>query len=80
MMLLLPHIGGVLAGWLAPTRTAVALQVVFALVGASVVIASAPQHGTTDGAAAVWVIPLTIVLAIAALAIGIRLRRRRIAA
>ncbi len=79
-MLLLPLIGGVLAGWLAPTRAAVAFQVVFALVGASVVIASAPDHGTTHGAAAVWVIPLTIGLAPAALAVGMRLRRRRVAA
>ncbi len=80
MMLLLPLIGGVLAGWLASTRTAIALQVVFALIGAAVVIASAPQHGSTQGGAAVWVIPLTIVVAVVSLGGGMLLRRRRIAA
>ncbi|MCB0978776.1 MAG: hypothetical protein KDB02_15085 [Acidimicrobiales bacterium] len=79
MMLLLPVIGGVLAGWLAPTRAAIAMQVVFAVLGAGIVIASAPHHGTTQGAVAIWVIPLTIVLAPACLAIGVRLRRRRVA-
>jgi hypothetical protein len=77
MLLLLPLIGGVFAGWLAPMRVAIALQVVFAVVGASVVVASAPQHGTTHTAAAIWVIPLTIVLSAVALAGGIVLRRRR---
>ena len=80
MLLLLPLIGGVLAGWLAPTRVAIGLQVVFAVIGASVVIVSAPQHGTTQGVAAVWVIPLTIVVAVTALAGGMLIRRRRIAA
>jgi hypothetical protein len=78
MMLLLPLLGGVLAGWLAPARLAIALQAVFAVVGAGVVIASAPRHGTTHLVAAGWVIPLTIAIALAALGVGMRLRRRRV--
>lgn len=76
MLLLLPLVGGVLAGWLAPARTAIAIQVVFAVIGATVVIASAPHHGASH-AVAVWVIPLTLVIAVGALLAGMRLRRRR---
>jgi len=79
MFLLLPLVGGALAGWLAPKRTAIALQAVFAIVAATVVTASAPQHGADHGIV-VWVIPITIVVSMVGLGIGLLLRRRRLAA
>jgi hypothetical protein len=79
MFLLLPLVGGALAGWLAPKRTAIALQAVFAIVAATAVTASAPQHGADHGIV-VWVIPITIVVSMVGLGIGLLLRRRRLAA
>lgn len=76
MFLLLPLLGGVLAGWLAPKRTAILLQVAFAAVAATVVTASAPLHGEDYGIV-VYVVPLTIVVSVAALYVGFWLRRRR---
>ncbi len=79
MFLLLPLLGGVLAGWLAPKRTAILLQAAFAVVAATVVTASAPLHGEDYGIV-VYVVPITIVVSVAALYTGFLLRRRRIAA
>lgn len=79
MFLLLPLVGGVLAGWLAPKRTAIYLQAAFAIVAATIVTASAPQHGAEYGVA-VWVVPITIVVSVVGLGIGFRVRRRRLAA
>jgi hypothetical protein len=78
MFLLLPLVGGVLAGWLAPRRTAIGLQIVFAVVAATVVTASAPQHGADYGIV-VWVVPITIVVSAVGLAIGLLVRSRRLA-
>ncbi len=79
MFLLLPLLGGVLAGWLAPKRTAILLQVAFAVVAATVVTASAPLHGEDYGIV-VYVVPITVVVSVAALYAGFWLRRRRVAA
>ncbi len=79
MFLLLPLLGGVLAGWLAPKRTAILLQVAFAVVAATVVTASAPLHGEDYGIV-VYVVPITVVVSVAALYAGFLLRRRRAAA
>jgi len=79
MSLLLPLLGGVLAGWLAPKRTAILLQVAFAVVAATVVTASAPKHGEDYGIV-VYVVPITVVVSVAALYAGFVLRRRRAAA
>jgi uncharacterized protein (TIGR03382 family) len=76
MFLLLPLVGGVLAGWLASKRTAITLQVVFAVVAASVVTASAPLHGADYGIV-VWVVPITIVVSVIGLGLGFLVRRRR---
>ena len=76
MFLLLPLIGGVLAGWLASKRTAILLQVAFAVVAATVVTASAPLHGSDYGIV-VWVIPVTIVVSVLGLSLGFLVRRRR---
>jgi len=78
MSLLLPLLGGVLAGWLAPKRTAILLQVAFAVIAATVVTSSAPKHGTDYGIV-VYVVPITVVVSVAALYAGFWLRRRRVA-
>lgn len=78
MFLLLPLMGGALAGWLAPKRTAIALQVVFAIVAATVVTLSAPKHGSDYGIV-VWVVPITIVVSAVGLGVGWLVRQRRMA-
>jgi len=79
MFLLLPLLGGVLAGWLAPKRTAILLQVAFAVTAATVVTTSAPKHGADYGIV-VYVVPITVVVSAAALYAGFLLRRRRVTA
>ncbi|MBA2641199.1 MAG: hypothetical protein H0U77_14680 [Nocardioidaceae bacterium] len=76
MALLLPLLGGVLAGWLAPKRTAILLQAAFAVVAATVVTASAPLHGEDYGIV-VYVVPITVTVSVAALYAGFWLRQRR---
>jgi energy-coupling factor transporter transmembrane protein EcfT len=78
MALLLPLIGGIFAGWLAPRGTAIALQVLFAIIAATVVTLSAPQHGASYGIV-VWVVPITIAVAVIGLCLGFLVRRRRLA-
>lgn len=79
MFLLLPLVGGILAGWLAPRRTAIALQIGFAVIAATVVTLSAPKHGTDYGVV-VWVVPITIVVSVIGLGVGLLVRRRRVPA
>lgn len=45
MFLILPVLGGLLLGWKAPLRIAIAVQVVLAAVAATILIATAPDHG-----------------------------------
>lgn len=78
MALLLPLIGGILAGWLAPKQTAIAIQGLFVLIAATVVTLSAPQHGSSYRIV-VWVVPITIGVAAIGLGIGFLVRRRRLA-
>jgi hypothetical protein len=77
MFLLLPLLGGALAGWLASKRTAIALQTVFAVVAATVVTASAPLHGADYGIV-VWVVPITVVVSVVGLSVGFLIRRHRL--
>ncbi|MCW2543320.1 MAG: hypothetical protein JWM40_872 [Frankiales bacterium] len=79
MFLLLPLVGGALAGLLATRRTAILLQVAFAVIAATLVTLSAPLHGSDYGIV-VWVVPITIVVSVVGLSIGLRLRRRRMPA
>ena len=79
MFLLLPLVGGVLAGWLASKRTAIALQVAFAIIAATLVTASAPMHGSDYGVV-VWVVPITVAMSVAGLGLGFLLRGRRVSA
>lgn len=77
MFLLLPLVGGAIASWLAPKRTAMAIQLAFAIVAATVVIASAPSHGADYGIA-VFVVPITLVVAVVGFGLGLLVRRRRL--
>jgi hypothetical protein len=79
MFLLLPLVGGALAGWLAPRRTAIALQLAFGAIAATVVTLSAPMHGADYGIV-VWVVPITIVVSVIGLGVGLLVRRRRLPA
>ena len=82
MSLLLPLLGGVLAGWLAPKRTAITANATcrrIAVIAATVVTTSAPLHGADYGIV-VYVVPITVVVSVAALYAGFLLRRRRVAA
>jgi len=53
--------------------------VAFAIVAATVVTLSAPSHGADYGMV-VWVVPITVVVALVSLELGFILRRRRLAA
>jgi hypothetical protein len=79
MFLLLPLLGGILAGWLASRRTAIAMQVAFTVVAATVVTLSAPSHGASYRIV-VWVVPVAVVVALVGLNMGFLIRRRRLAA
>ena len=79
MLLLLPLVGGVLAGWLAPRPAAIALQAAFAVIAATVVTLSAPMHGSDYGIV-VSVTPITVAVSVVALGAGMLLRRRRLPA
>ncbi len=78
MALFLPLIGGVLAGWLASKRTAIGLQALFAVIAATALTLSAPEHGSSYGIV-VWVVPITSVVAAIGLGLGFLVRRRRVA-
>jgi hypothetical protein len=45
MFALLPLIGGVLLGWLAPRKAAIAVQVIFYVIAVTVLTLTAPDHG-----------------------------------
>jgi len=79
MFLLLPLVGGVLAAWLAPRRTAIALQVGFAAIAVVVVTLSAPKHGADYGIV-VWVVPIAMVVSAIGFSLGLLVRRRRVPA
>jgi hypothetical protein len=42
---LLPLLGGVLLGWLAPRKAAIAIQIVFYAIAVTVLTLTAPSHG-----------------------------------
>jgi hypothetical protein len=76
MFALLPLVGGVLLGWLAPRRTAIALQVLFWIVASVVLTATASDHGGSprDG----WlIVPALAVVSALTLLLGFVLRKRR---
>jgi hypothetical protein len=75
MFALLPFVGGLLAGWLAPRKIAIALQVVFYVVAVAMLTASAPDHGGHYSDIA-WIAPGLAVVSAGTLVIGLWLARR----
>ncbi|HXP56707.1 MAG TPA: hypothetical protein VN847_17190 [Streptosporangiaceae bacterium] len=76
MFALLPVIGGFLAGWLAPRRVAIGLEIALFVIGAVVFTLTAPSHHTSYADGALDCIPMAAVSA-GATVLGIWLRRRR---
>jgi hypothetical protein len=75
MFALLPVIGGLLAGWLAPRKLAIALQVLFYAAAAALLTMSAPDHGGDYGDV-FWIAPALAVISAVTLLVGLRLGRR----
>ena len=81
MFALLPLLGGLLLGWLAPRRTAILLQIVFYAVAVALLTLTAPDHGG-GYRDIVWIAPVLAVLSAGALLLGFwfgRSGRRRAA-
>ncbi len=76
MIAIIPLIAGVALGLTAPRRTAVIAQIIFYLVAAAVLIATAPQHDATRAEGAVLALGL-FPLAALSLGVGILIRSRR---
>ena len=76
MFALLPVIGGFLAGWLAPRRVAIGLEIALFVIGAVVFPLTAPSHHTSYADGALDCIPMAAVSA-GATGLGIWRRRRR---
>jgi Sec-independent protein secretion pathway component TatC len=78
MFALLPIVGGLILGLLAPRRLAIAIQVVFLAIAAVAMTISAPDHGGsyTD---AFWLVPILALASAATLAAGFWIARRRAA-
>ena len=76
MFALLPLVGGLLLGWLAPRNVAIPLQAVFWAVAATILTASAPDHGGeySDG---FFIAPALAVVSAGALLLGFWLNARR---
>jgi hypothetical protein len=75
MFALLPIVGGLLAGWLAPRKIAIALEVVFYAVAVAMLTASAPDHGGHYSDIA-WIAPGLAVVSAGALLLGLWLAKR----
>lgn len=75
MSLLLPVLGGLLLGWKAPLRIAIAVQAVLAAVAATILIATAPDHGHSTSIGFL-IVPGVAVIAALTLWAGTRLARR----
>jgi len=76
MFALLPLIGGLLAGWLAPRKLAIALQILFYIVALTVLTLTAPDHGGDYGDI-VWIAPALALVSTVTLLIGLWLGGRR---
>ncbi|HEV7647679.1 MAG TPA: hypothetical protein VGP26_05935 [Actinophytocola sp.] len=77
MFALLPIIGGVLAGWLAPRRLAIVLQVVFWAIAVAVLTLTAPDHGG-DYRDMFLIAPALALLSAGTLLLGLWIARRRV--
>lgn len=76
MIAIIPLIAGVALGLTAPRRTAVIAQVVFYVIAAVVLVATAPQHDATRAEGAVLALGL-FPLAALSLGAGLLIRSRR---
>jgi hypothetical protein len=76
MFLLLPLIGGLLIGWLAPRRVAIPIEILLFAVGALMFVLSAPNHNASYTDSILICIPVALVSA-GTTALGIWLHRRR---
>jgi hypothetical protein len=76
MIAIIPIIAGVALGLTASRRTAVIAQVVFYLLAAAVLVATAPQHDATRAEGALLALGL-LPLAALSLGAGLVLRSRR---
>ncbi|MEY2518141.1 MAG: hypothetical protein QOJ89_5505 [bacterium] len=74
MFALLPILGGPLLGWLAPRKTAVALQLALYAVAIAVLTSTAPDHGGSYRDV-LWIAPALAVVSAAALLLGFRFGR-----
>jgi hypothetical protein len=74
MFALLPLLGGPLLGWLAPRKTAIALQAVFWAVAVAMLTISAPDHGG-EYRDVLWIAPVLAVASAGTLLLGFRFGR-----
>lgn len=74
MFALLPLVGGPLLGWLAPPKTAIALQTVFFALAVGMLTISAPDHGGRYRDA-LWIAPVLAVVSAGTLLLGFWLAR-----
>jgi len=78
MFLLLPLIGGFLAGWLARRRVAIPVEIALFAIGAAVFVLTAPNHDATYTSSIAICLPVALVSA-GTTALGMWLRGRRTA-
>jgi len=76
MFALLPIVGGVLLGWLAPRVAAIVTQAVFFVIAVFILTESAPEHGGSYSDGFLIAPALAVVSALTLLA-GFWIRRRR---
>jgi peptidoglycan/LPS O-acetylase OafA/YrhL len=76
MFALLPLIGGVLLGWLAPRRIAIPAQIALFAIALTMLTLSAPDHGATYSDA-FWMGPALALISAGTLLIGFRLAQRK---
>ena len=70
MVALLPLVGGVLLGWFAQRRTAIALQVVICAIAIAILTGTAPDHGGAYRDI-LWIGPLLVVASAGTLLLGL---------
>jgi hypothetical protein len=69
MFALLPLVGGLLLGWLAPRRTAIAGQTLFCVIAIAVLAITAPDHGG-EHADVLWIAPAVVAASVLTLLLG----------
>lgn len=75
MFALLPLVGGLLLGWLAPRKIAIPVQVALYAIAITMLILSAPDHGARYSDAW-WMGPALAVVSAGSLLLGLWLNRR----